>query len=867
MSDSPATWTDDDRMQAQNKTLGITVEGNPYFIAAGPAGSRTVLATADKIITRALNALNNTQINVMSAVESNDSRFTNVMGNESVEDEDAFLEIQEKLGLNMLQALVTLNDKVDQGGGGEPGPPGPPGPPGQHGASGPPGPAGSVVYVLDVFDSYDELAYLHPIGNLGDVYIAGGRLYIWSETSGKWVDTGEILGVEGIQGVQGEPGVQGLQGIPGPAGPQGPQGSSITVLDTFTTLDALIARHPQGNAGDFYLVGNKLYTWSEAAGGAWTSAVDIVGPQGERGSQGEVGPAGPAGAQGIQGVKGETGAQGQQGIQGTAGVQGIPGPAVTILDSFNSYWDLVAVHQVGNPNDFYLVDGRLYTWSEYASTWVDAGTIAGIQGPQGPQGIQGPQGPQGPQGIQGVQGERGESGKQGPQGPVVTVLDTFSSISDLESTHPTGSPGDIYLVGGVLYTWSQSSHVWLKAGELVGPQGEVGPAGPAGPTGIRGEVGPPGPQGIQGHQGIPGPEGPQGPQGEAGGVGPEGIQGPKGERGEAGEAGSQGIAGLRGEAGPAGPQGIPGIAGSTGPTGPEGPAGSAGKSAFDTAAENGFGGTQQQFNTLLGSLNSTLGLFNAILVNHESRITTLEGKVDPGPEPVDPDVVTRGEIPAFISPVTGEVAQTAITTTEFNGAITWSPELADLKFKPDLVYTASIVLTAKTGYTLVGVNPNIFTINSSGSSLSYNSEVSTLTVIFVKTGPDPEPPEPVEGWELFYTYTGSSAINSFPIRMEYFTGWDGTQIVTTAIYDKDNNAKDFEFWANNPGADGQGTRSEFDPASASLIMFDGIGTNPAPGTIASWGFNPTIGTNGAIIINGSSSGYPVQMMLRKKSQN
>ena len=309
--------------------------------------------------------------------------------------------------------------------------------------------------------------------------------------------------------------------------------------------------------------------------------------------------------------------------------------------------------------------------------------------------------------------------------------------------------------------------------------------------------------------------------------------------------------------------------GDTGPAGPAGPAGAQGpegKSAFETAAENGFSGTQQQFNTLLGSLDSTLSLFNAILVNHESRITILEGKVDPGPGPDDPIVITQGEIPAFITPVTGETAQTAITTAQFNGALSWSPELDNEKFKADTVYTTSIVLTAKTGYTLAGVNPSIFTINSPGSSLSYNSTTSTLTIIFAKTGPDPEPPEPSEGWDLFYTYSGSSSINSYQIRMENFTGWDGTQIITTAIYDKGNNAKDFEFWANNPGADGQGTKSAFDPASASLIMFDGIGTNPAPGTIASWGFNPTIGTNGAIIISGSSSGYPVQMMLRKKPQ-
>ena len=90
--------------------------------------------------------------------------------------------------------------------------------------------------------------------------------------------------------------------------------------------------------------------------------------------------------------------------------------------------------------------------------------------------------------------------------------------------------------------------------------------------------------------------GPQGPKGDTGETGPQGIQGPKGDTGPAGPTGP------KGDTGPQGPQGIQGVKGDVGP---QGSAGADGKSAYQTAEEAGYTGTEEEFNSALGALNGS----------------------------------------------------------------------------------------------------------------------------------------------------------------------------------------------------------------------------------------------------------------------
>ena len=282
----------------------------------------------------------------------------------------------------------------------------------------------------------------------------------------------------------------------------------------------------------------------------------VTGLQGEPGEEGPEGPIGPQGPQGETGAKGETG--------------------------------LVFVPHVNN---------GIISWTLQTDPVIPpTSNISGPQGPkgeQGPQGEQGPAGPAGPQGIQGPQGETGPQGARGPAGPSgptgpqgqpgangkdgksLYVEDIYPTLSALRSAIPSGND-KMYLVSAnnECYIYSEIEGDWTSVGKLQGAQGPQGPVGATGPQGPKGDTGAQGPQGIQGIQGETGEQGPVGPTGPRGPEGPEGPQGPQGEQG---------------------PQGIQGIQGATGP---------AGKSAFETAQDAGYTGTEAQFNSALANVSS-----------------------------------------------------------------------------------------------------------------------------------------------------------------------------------------------------------------------------------------------------------------------
>ena len=91
----------------------------------------------------------------------------------------------------------------------------------------------------------------------------------------------------------------------------------------------------------------------------------------------------------------------------------------------------------------------------------------GPAGPQGPQGVAGPQGPTGPIGPAGPQGIQGETGAG------LEILDRYATLADLQAAHPTGNPGDAYMVGDHLYIWSVSTSAWIDAGTLSSPSPSV----------------------------------------------------------------------------------------------------------------------------------------------------------------------------------------------------------------------------------------------------------------------------------------------------------------------------------------------------------------------------------------------------------
>ena len=89
-----------------------------------------------------------------------------------------------------------------------------------------------------------------------------------------------------------------------------------------------------------------------------------------------------------------------------------------------------------------------------------------------------------------------------------------------------------------------------------------------------------------------------------------------------------------------------------------------------------------------------------------------------------PTVVNISNIPGVAVPLHGGIPVTAITeTSQFTGTVSWIPSHAT--FAGGTVYTATITLTAKPGYTLNGVAANFFTVAGATATNAANSGVVT----------------------------------------------------------------------------------------------------------------------------------------------
>jgi hypothetical protein len=148
------------------------------------------------------------------------------------------------------------------------------------------------------------------------------------------------------------------------------------------------------------------------------------------------------------------------------------------------------VSAIDFPDDPFI--GQEFTAA--GSTWVWTGSVwrvlrvapIGPTGPTGPVGPQGVTGPTGAAGATGSTGPTGPTGATGQDGTGVTILGSYDTVEELELAHPTGNPGDSYLVNGDLYVWDDDGGQWVNVGNIQGPQGPTGPLGPTGPTGATG---------------------------------------------------------------------------------------------------------------------------------------------------------------------------------------------------------------------------------------------------------------------------------------------------------------------------------------------------------------------------------------------
>ena len=191
-----------------------------------------------------------------------------------------------------------------------------------------------------------------------------------------------------------------------------------------------------------------------------------------KGDTGDTGPAGPKGDTGdaftyddftpeeLAELKGETGDTGPQGIKGDTGDKG----------------DTGAKGDTGN---------------------------TGETGATGQKGEQGPKGDTGDTGPTGNTGATGATGDTGATGVGLSIKGSYDTYQELINAHPTGNPGDAYLVDGSLYVWDGIA--WDNVGNIKGEKGDTGDTGPQGISGVKGDTGDTGPVGATGATGATGP--------------------------------------------------------------------------------------------------------------------------------------------------------------------------------------------------------------------------------------------------------------------------------------------------------------------------------------------------------------------------
>jgi len=108
--------------------------------------------------------------------------------------------------------------------------------------------------------------------------------------------------------------------------------------------------------------------------------------------------------------------------------------------------------------------------------------------------------------------------------------------------------------------------------------------------------------------------------------------------------------------------------------------------------------------------------------------------VEIGPSDIPLTPINIANIQGVNLPKVGETAVTSITENEqYYGTVSWSPTPPGGKFAGSQVYTATITLYPKTGYTLRGVTGNFFKVSAASATNASDSGVITAT--FPATSP------------------------------------------------------------------------------------------------------------------------------------
>jgi len=137
-------------------------------------------------------------------------------------------------------------------------------------------------------------------------------------------------------------------------------------------------------------------------------------------------------------------------------------------------------------------------------------------------------------------------------------------------------------------------------------------------------------------------------------------------------------------------------------------------------------------------------------------------------------------IPGVTAPVRGATPVTAITeTAQYTGSVTWNPD--HLAFAGGTVYTATITLTPKAGYTLTGVVKDFFTV--AGADTVTNAAYSgVVTAVFPATEAEPSINPEAVTFDLDSPGDVSTTIS-----------WGSATTVTDVVYGSDHLESPLEY--------------------------------------------------------------------------
>ena len=262
--------------------------------------------------------------------------------------------------------------------------------------------------------------------SVGDAWIVGVDLWVYTGVTDGWVNVGQFIGPTGNTGPV------------GPTGVTGPTGVGITLVT---------------DNGD----GTLTITY---ANGATAITSDLTGPTGVTGPTGPTGPTGATGLTGPSAVISETPPldpieglkwvrasdaklftwySGQWVDLSIPGPRGVTGATLALSGSYPLISQLSAT--VGNPGEIYYIEENqsLYIWDADLYTWVDLGRFAG---PTGPTGL---------------------------PGTGISVKGSYPSFTDITTNITNPVDGDAYVDNstGDLYVWSDTAG-WVNAGSVRG---------------------------------------------------------------------------------------------------------------------------------------------------------------------------------------------------------------------------------------------------------------------------------------------------------------------------------------------------------------------------------------------------------------